>query len=160
LHEWVEINPTPRGVIWLTPTPPELVPDSYITLAGLCPNLETLHLNLCGRIDTQCMIKWGTAFKSLKEIELDGPFLVRVDGWKTFFTGMGEKLEGFLIKWVCGETRGVEGVVTLTPILTVNNLASTWHALRPWSNTAQTYNASVYPNSVYSTTTGCLSSPS
>jgi DNA repair protein RAD7 len=76
----------------------ELVPDSYITLAGLCPNLETLQLNLCGRIETDTMIKWGTAFKKLKSIELDGPFLVRVEGWKKFFKGIGSRLESFMIK--------------------------------------------------------------
>lgn len=79
-----------------TPPASDLVSDSYVTLASLCPNLERLQLDLCGRIDTDAMIKWGKSFKKLERIELDAPFLVRVDGWKKFAEGH-KKLKGFLI---------------------------------------------------------------
>lgn len=52
---------------------------------------------MCGRIDTDTMAKWGLAFEHLHRLELDGPFLVRVNGWIKFMEGMGDKLTGFLI---------------------------------------------------------------
>ncbi|KAJ9104542.1 hypothetical protein QFC21_002038 [Naganishia friedmannii] len=74
-----------------------LTPDSFITLAALCPNLRSLRLDMCGRIDTDTMGKWGSVFEHLNRLELEGPFLVRVNGWIKFMEGMGDKLTGFLI---------------------------------------------------------------
>ncbi len=81
-------------------SPQELISDSYITLCSLCPNLETLQLDLCGQIDSAAVIRWSTGFRKLRELELDGPFLVRIDGWKKLFEGLGKRLEVFKIKWV------------------------------------------------------------
>jgi DNA repair protein RAD7 len=75
----------------------DLVADSYVTLAALCPNLEQLSLELCGRLDTDTMIKWGQVFPHLKRLELWGPFNVRKEGWIQFFKDKGEQLEGLLI---------------------------------------------------------------
>jgi DNA repair protein RAD7 len=75
----------------------DLTPDSFITLAALCPNLRSLRLDMCGRIDTDTMGKWGSVFEHLNRLELEGPFLVRVNGWIKFMEGMGDKLTGFLI---------------------------------------------------------------
>lgn len=75
----------------------DLLSESYLTLSQLCPNLITLHLEYCGRIETPVMAAWGKQFKKLKRMELGSPFLVREDGWKGFFVGVGKRLEGFLI---------------------------------------------------------------
>jgi DNA repair protein RAD7 len=75
----------------------DLVADSYVTLAALCPNLEQLTLELCGQLTTDTMIKWGQVFPNLKRLELWGPFNVRKEGWIRFFKDKGEQLEGLLI---------------------------------------------------------------
>lgn len=74
-----------------------LISDSYITMSQLCPNLVSLRLDLCGRIDSHAMTHWAKAFKKLERIDLDAPFLVRQDGWKAFFEGHKHKLKAFLI---------------------------------------------------------------
>lgn len=75
----------------------DLTPDSYHTLASLCPNLEEITLDLCGRLDTDGIIKWGKTFKHMRRVELEGPFNVRKDGWLKFIETQGKRLEGFLI---------------------------------------------------------------
>lgn len=74
-----------------------LTPDSYHTLASLCPNLEEITLDLCGRLDTDGIIKWGKTLKHLRRMELEGPFNVRKEGWLKFIESQGKRLEGFLI---------------------------------------------------------------
>lgn len=76
---------------------PDLTPDSFMTLAALCPNLRSLRLDMCGRIDTDTIAKWGTLFGQLQRIDLEGPFLVRVNGWIEFFENIGDKLKSFLV---------------------------------------------------------------
>jgi DNA repair protein RAD7 len=73
-----------------------LTPDAFITLGLLNPNLVTLRLDLCGRITDDAISAWSTSLRSLKRLELYGPFLVRVDAWKAFFAA-SPQLEGFLI---------------------------------------------------------------
>ncbi|EIW70459.1 hypothetical protein TREMEDRAFT_68071 [Tremella mesenterica DSM 1558] len=74
-----------------------LVQDSYISMAKLCPNMEYLYLNLCGQLTTDSLISWSRTFKRLRRIELFAPFLVRKEGWLPFIKSMGKRLEGFLI---------------------------------------------------------------
>lgn len=71
-----------------------------MTLAALCPNLRSLRLDMCGRIDTETIAKWGAVFEHLERLDLEGPFLVRVNGWIEFFQNVGKKLRGFLITYV------------------------------------------------------------
>lgn len=66
-------------------------------MANLCPNLERLHLQLCGQLMAATLTHWSTALKHLKRIELYAPFLVRKDGWESFIVAAGERLEGFLV---------------------------------------------------------------
>jgi DNA repair protein RAD7 len=63
----------------------------------LCPNLETLHLHLCGQLSTDAVAGWGTSLKHLKRLELFGPFLVRKEGWIKFFKAAGKRLQGLLV---------------------------------------------------------------
>jgi DNA repair protein RAD7 len=71
--------------------------DAYLSLATLCPNLQSLRLDLCGQITTDVISSWGDGLKSLRRIELYGPFLVRKEGWLKFFDSIGARAEGFLI---------------------------------------------------------------
>ena len=66
-------------------------------MANLCPNLERLHLQLCGQLMAATLKHWSKALQHLKRIELYAPFLVRKDGWEDFIVAAGERLEGFLI---------------------------------------------------------------
>ncbi|RSH94126.1 hypothetical protein EHS25_006780 [Saitozyma podzolica] len=74
-----------------------LGPPAYSALANLCPNLETLHLHLCGQLSTDAVAGWGTSLKHLKRLELFGPFLVRKEGWIKFFKAAGKRLQGLLV---------------------------------------------------------------
>lgn len=77
--------------------PIDLENDTFYTLGSLNPNLQNLRLDFCGRITDDALIHWGEHLPSLTRIELLGPFLVRPDGWKTFFQRLGPQLQGFLI---------------------------------------------------------------
>ncbi len=66
-------------------------------MANLCPNIESLHLHLCGQLSTDAVASWGKSFKRLKRLKLFGPFLVRTQGWISFFKAAGKHLESFLI---------------------------------------------------------------
>jgi DNA repair protein RAD7 len=66
-------------------------------MANLCPNLERLHLQLCGQLMADTLKHWSKTLKHLKRLELYAPFLVRKDGWKSFIEATGERLEGFLV---------------------------------------------------------------
>ncbi len=66
-------------------------------MANLCPNLESLLLHLCGQLSTDAVASWGKSLSRLKRLELYGPFLVRKDGWSSFFKGAGKRLTGLLI---------------------------------------------------------------
>jgi DNA repair protein RAD7 len=68
-----------------------------MAMANLCPNLESLCLHLCGQITTDAIIYWGKTLHELRHLELFGPFLVRKDGWISFFESVGARLESFLI---------------------------------------------------------------
>ncbi|KAL7421911.1 UV-damaged DNA-binding protein rad7 [Cryptotrichosporon argae] len=74
-----------------------LVHESYLTLARLCPNLTSLHLQLCGQLQTDSIIDWSTSLPQLERLELFAPFLVRKEGWIKFFETVGARLKGFLI---------------------------------------------------------------
>ncbi len=65
-------------------------------MAMLNPNLTSLRLDFCGRMDDTVAATWAESLPNLKRIELLGPFLVRVAGWQTFFRAH-PNLEGFLI---------------------------------------------------------------
>lgn len=71
--------------------------DALCTMASLNPNLQNLRLDFCGRIMDDALVHWSSHLKSLKRVELLGPFLIRVPGWLTFLEERGPQLEGFLI---------------------------------------------------------------
>ena len=81
------------GLIWIS----DLQPDALSALGSLNPNLESVRLDYCGRMTDDALLQWSTHMTSLSRIELLGPFLVRVQGWMSFFERAGPRLQGFLI---------------------------------------------------------------
>jgi DNA repair protein RAD7 len=63
----------------------ELSSPALITLALLNPNLTSLRIDYCGRLDNAVLSAWSTSLPSLLRLELLGPFLVRVPVWVHFF---------------------------------------------------------------------------
>ena len=63
----------------------ELESPSLITLALLNPNLTSLRIDFCGRLDDAVLDAWSTSLPSLVRLELLGPFLIRVPAWVRFF---------------------------------------------------------------------------
>lgn len=80
----------------MTLTLPELGPNAFCTLASLNPNLESLKIEYCGRINDDAVKFWSEHLPLLKRLELLGPFLVKSEGWQTLFAGLTH-LTGFLI---------------------------------------------------------------
>ncbi|KAG8902903.1 hypothetical protein FRB99_003962 [Tulasnella sp. 403] len=74
-----------------------LQPPALMTLASLNPKLESLRLDLCGRMTDEVLGHYATQFTLLRRIELLGPFLVRKEGWAKFLEAVGPRLEGFLV---------------------------------------------------------------
>ncbi|KAI1787718.1 RNI-like protein [Ganoderma leucocontextum] len=66
------------------------------TLSALNPNLVTLRLDFCGRMDDAVINAWVTSLPNLRRLDLLGPFLVRAPAWQAFFRAR-PALEGFLI---------------------------------------------------------------
>ncbi|GJE90230.1 RNI-like protein [Phanerochaete sordida] len=73
-----------------------LTPPSLCALASLNPNLTTLRLDFCGRMDNSVLAAWNKSLPALTRIELLGPFLVHASTWQSFFESH-PKLTGFLI---------------------------------------------------------------
>jgi DNA repair protein RAD7 len=63
----------------------ELHPTALTTLALFNPNLTSLRIDYCGRMDDVLLNAWSTSLPSLVRLELLGPFLVRVPSWVHFF---------------------------------------------------------------------------
>lgn len=74
----------------------DLTSPALCTLASLNPNLTTLRLDFCGRMDDGVVEAWSTSLPHLKRVELLGPFLVRAPAWRRFFE-THPTLEGFLM---------------------------------------------------------------
>ncbi|KAG8978502.1 hypothetical protein FRC05_010747 [Tulasnella sp. 425] len=74
-----------------------LQPQALMALASFNPNVENLRLDLCGRMSTPVIEHYGNHLSNLTRIELLGPFLVKPEGWKSFFAAVDQRLEGFLI---------------------------------------------------------------
>ena len=63
----------------------DLEQNALRALANLNPNLTTLRLDYCGRINDAVIASWNTSLPRLTSIELLGPFLVRAPAWQSFF---------------------------------------------------------------------------
>ena len=74
----------------------DITPPGLCALASLNPNLTSLRLEKCGRMDSFVMDSWCRSLPSLTRLELVGPFLVRAPAWQSFFASH-QSLTGFLI---------------------------------------------------------------
>ena len=74
----------------------ELPSPALVTLAQLNPNLTSLRIDYCGRLDDAVLNAWSTSLPSLVRLELLGPFLVRVPAWVHFFQSRPQ-LEALLL---------------------------------------------------------------
>ena len=74
----------------------DLKQNALCALANLNPNLTTLRLDYCGRLDDAVITSWNASLPNLTSIELLGPFLVRAPGWQRFFKAH-PNLNGFRI---------------------------------------------------------------
>ena len=63
----------------------DLEQNALCALANLNPNLTTLRLDYCGRMNDAVITSWNTSLPNLTSIELLGPFLVRSPAWQGFF---------------------------------------------------------------------------
>lgn len=63
----------------------DLEQNALCALANLNPNLTTLRLDYCGRVNDAVVTAWNTSLPRLTSIELLGPFLVRTPAWQSFF---------------------------------------------------------------------------
>lgn len=79
----------PNGVL-------DLEQNALCALANLNPNLTTLRLDYCGRLNDAVIAAWNTSLPNLTDIELLGPFLVRSLAWQSFFKAH-PNLSGFRI---------------------------------------------------------------
>jgi DNA repair protein RAD7 len=74
-----------RFILLLADFLPELLPPALQTLSMLNPNLTSLRLDFCGRMDSSVLDAWSTNLPSLTHLDLLGPFLVRAPAWINFF---------------------------------------------------------------------------
>jgi len=74
----------------------DLEQNALCVLANLNPNLTTLRLDYCGRLNDAVIASWNTSLPNLTSIELLGPFLVRAPTWQSFFKAH-QNLNGFRI---------------------------------------------------------------
>ena len=74
----------------------DLEQNALCALANLNPNLTTLRLDYCGRLNDAVIAAWNTSLPNLTNIELLGPFLVRPLAWQSFFKAH-PNLSGFRI---------------------------------------------------------------
>lgn len=54
-------------------------------VASFCPNLVSLTLNMCGQFHNDNLQYFSNKLSNLKELTLDGPFLINDDNWQSFF---------------------------------------------------------------------------
>jgi len=74
----------------------DLEQNALCALANLNPNLTTLRLDYCGRLDDAVIASWNASLPNLTSIDLLGPFLVRAPAWQGFFKAH-PNLDGFRI---------------------------------------------------------------
>jgi len=72
--------------------------DSLASFGAFAPDLETINLQMCGRLFDPALDAWAQKLKKLHSIELFGPFLVRVEAWYRFFETLGPRLRSFKIR--------------------------------------------------------------
>lgn len=71
---------------------------SFNKIAAFCPNIESLTLHMCGQLHNDNMQYYNDKLTNLKELSLNGPFLINETVWQEFFEGAGKKLTSFEVR--------------------------------------------------------------
>ncbi|KAK6464269.1 putative DNA repair protein [Scheffersomyces coipomensis] len=72
--------------------------DSYSKIASFCPNVESLTLFMCGQLHNDNLKYYTTNLKNLKNLSLNGPFLISDSMWQEYFEESGSRFEKFEIR--------------------------------------------------------------
>lgn len=59
--------------------------SSLDKIPAFCPRLEKLILNMCGQLHNDNLNYFGSKLLNLKELSLNGPFLINNETWQNFF---------------------------------------------------------------------------
>ncbi|AGO13426.1 AaceriACL088Cp [[Ashbya] aceris (nom. inval.)] len=71
--------------------------DGYKNLAVFTPHLRVVSLQMCGQLSNEALLLMAEKLTNLRELYLDGPFLINDETWSLFFERMGHRLEAFHI---------------------------------------------------------------
>ncbi|CAH02944.1 UV-damaged DNA-binding protein RAD7 [Kluyveromyces lactis] len=69
--------------------------EGYKRLAIFSPHLESLSLQMCGQLNNEALLYLAEKLPNLKELYLDGPFLINEDTWVQFFELLKGRLTAF-----------------------------------------------------------------
>ncbi|CDO91885.1 unnamed protein product [Kluyveromyces dobzhanskii CBS 2104] len=69
--------------------------EGYKRLAIFSPHLESLSLQMCGQLNNEALLYLAEKLPNLKELYLDGPFLINEATWIKFFDLMKGRLTAF-----------------------------------------------------------------
>lgn len=72
--------------------------DSLNKIVSFCPNLEALTLHMCGQLHNDNLKLYANKLPHLKELSLNGPFLISDQVWQEFFETCGSRLTKFELK--------------------------------------------------------------
>lgn len=72
--------------------------DSFNKIAAYAPGLESLTLHMCGQLHNDNFQYFNDKLTNLKELSLNGPFLISDIMWQEFFESGGKKLEKFEVR--------------------------------------------------------------
>ncbi|ORX88809.1 RNI-like protein [Basidiobolus meristosporus CBS 931.73] len=67
-------------------------------IAHFCPNLVSLSLNYCGRMNDDILKLYTTRFTQLKSLSLGGAFLITDQGFIAMLEALGPQLEKFCVE--------------------------------------------------------------
>ncbi|KAF9157793.1 hypothetical protein DFQ26_008320 [Actinomortierella ambigua] len=73
----------------------EISPEALQSIASFCPDIRSLRLTYCGRINDDVISYYSKHLTQLKALSLTGPFLVTDAAYASFFREVGSRLEQF-----------------------------------------------------------------
>ncbi|KAF9101996.1 hypothetical protein BGX27_011232 [Mortierella sp. AM989] len=76
----------------------DITSTGLVNIAQFCPNLRSLKLKFCGRIDNTVMEYYTEHLTHLSSFSLIGPILITEATYIKFFEAMGDKFEKFELK--------------------------------------------------------------
>ncbi|KAJ2347292.1 UV-damaged DNA-binding protein rad7, partial [Coemansia sp. RSA 2671] len=68
-------------------------------IVEMSPNVQTLALEYCGRLDAGVLDAFGTGLRQLAKVQLEGAFLVDDKAWAKFFREAGPRLRSFQVRF-------------------------------------------------------------